>query len=727
MVAMPIAFAFSEFVIHRPQFSTFAAFGSFALLVFSDFGGRPSRRARAYLVTTAVGLGLVALGTACQPNAVASVVAMAVVAALVSFLGLLGGYTASAGLTLILAFVLSVSVDNRSGAYGERLGGWALAGIIATVAALVLWPQRERHDFRRACGSVARKLAEAMTRRSAGLDATAASDGVRHGLEDLDNVAGASLYRPAGPTLHDRALAGLRDQLRRIRRTVERVAVAETTQDRELVQATATTLEVMADALDDDDARVIGPGVTTLVEARDAHRVAIEAEVEGAENVGATDDASVATVLDTLASSLPIRLAAYSTLVAATDAATALGTPLASDPSGGAAVPASEARSGLAPATVSTLRANLHTSSVWTHNALRAGLALALAVLVARIGHVQNGFWVALGTVSVLRSNALGTGRNAASALIGSVIGFALAAPFVTIVGGNSVVLWIALPVTIFVSAYTPTVVHFVVGQASFTVMVVVLFNLIEPIGWRIGLVRIQDVAIGCAVSVVVVLLMWPRGARAQLRGAVEDQYLATAAYLATAFRTVLGLNTDAEAVDGRGTSVAAASRAGEAWQQYLAERSSKVEPPALWSDLVSSGRQLHSQAAALLRLTPLPPEDGAEPEFPAAAQAREALARDADVMVAACTRVAAEVGRGVPLHSVRNPAPVGDDRRRTLTALVAECRAADFGIGGSGGRREVDPPAVLTLLWAGELTDYCTRILADLPDPARIGAASSE
>jgi len=48
----------------------YAAFGSFAALVFSDFGGPIPRRFRAYVVLALVGGGLLALGTAVADDAV---------------------------------------------------------------------------------------------------------------------------------------------------------------------------------------------------------------------------------------------------------------------------------------------------------------------------------------------------------------------------------------------------------------------------------------------------------------------------------------------------------------------------------------------------------------------------------------------------------------------------------------------------------------------------------
>lgn len=89
------------------------------------------------------------------------------------------------------------------------------------------------------------------------------------------------------------------------------------------------------------------------------------------------------------------------------------------------------------------------------------------AVAIADLSGVKHGFWVVLGTLSVLRTSASATGATAWRGLAGTVVGF-------------------------------------VVG--------VVLFNLLAPVGWKVGLLRIEDVAIGCAVSFAVGVLLWPRG-----------------------------------------------------------------------------------------------------------------------------------------------------------------------------------------------------------------------
>src|SRR6202034_3754882 len=76
--------------------------------------------------------------------------------------------------------------------------------------------------------------------------------------------------------------------------------------------------------------------------------------------------------------------------------------------------------------------------SVWFLNSLRGALALAAAVLVADVSGVQHGFWVVLGTLSVLRTNAASTESTALRALGGTVIGFVVGALLILGIGNTT-------------------------------------------------------------------------------------------------------------------------------------------------------------------------------------------------------------------------------------------------------------------------------------------------
>src|SRR5262249_23324018 len=146
--------------------------------------------------------------------------------------------------------------------------------------------------------------------------------------------------------------------------------------------------------------------------------------------------------------------------------------------------------------------------------------------------NVQHGFWVVFGTLSVLRTSAASTGSTALRALLGTAVGFVIGAALIVAIGTGSGALWAALPVALAVAADAPGTAPFAVGQAAFTVTIGVLFNLLVPVGWRVGVVRIEDVALGCAVSIVVGSLFWPRGAASVVGDDLADAYRAGASYL---------------------------------------------------------------------------------------------------------------------------------------------------------------------------------------------------
>ena len=175
--------------------------------------------------------------------------------------------------------------------------------------------------------------------------------------------------------------------------------------------------------------------------------------------------------------------------------------------------------------------------SVLLQNSIRGGMALAIAVLIAQQASLQHGFWVVLGTLSVLRSNALGTGFSVLIALAGTALGLLIGVGLVLAAGTNEAVLWPFLPVAVLLAAYAPQAISFAAGQAGFTVTLLILFNLIQPTGWTVGLVRIEDVAIGFAVSLGVGALFWPRGAAALVRRSLATSYARSADYVAAAVR----------------------------------------------------------------------------------------------------------------------------------------------------------------------------------------------
>jgi len=107
---------------------------------------------------------------------------------------------------------------------------------------------------------------------------------------------------------------------------------------------------------------------------------------------------------------------------------------------------ASAGAGGVVLRLVRTLRTHLEPQSPVLHNSLRLAVGLALSVLLARTLGLSHAFWVVLGTLQVLRTSALGTGRTTVQALAGGVLGFAVGGLFVVLAGNHPALMWAALP-----------------------------------------------------------------------------------------------------------------------------------------------------------------------------------------------------------------------------------------------------------------------------------------
>ena len=226
---------------------------------------------------------------------------------------------------------------------------------------------------------------------------------------------------------------------------------------------------------------------------------------------------------------------------------------------------------------------------------------------------VQHGFWVVLGTLSVLRTSAASTGATAWRALAGTVVGFVDrrgAAARDRHRAGRAVGRCCRSRCSSPPTRREPR--RSSSGQAAFTVTIVVLFNLLAPAGWRVGLLRIEDVAIGCAVSLVVGVLFWPRGVASVVGDDLADAFRRGAAYLTQAVDWALSelLVPPAAAVAAANASI----RLDDAVRGFLTEQGSKrLAKEDLWA-LVNASTRLRLTAHTLAGLRTAVPAPGLPP-----------------------------------------------------------------------------------------------------------------
>jgi hypothetical protein len=143
----------------------------------------------------------------------------------------------------------------------------------------------------------------------------------------------------------------------------------------------------------------------------------------------------------------------------------------------------------------------------------RAALAAGLVVLIAGVFQFRHGFWLALGIFPVMRAADAARARTFWEQQRGTLGGFVLSAVLVAVAPSHREIYWFALPLCVFAAAYASVAVSFAAGQAAFTVFVVVLLNVLTPAGDVVGHLRVEDIAIGGAIGLLLGAV-YPRSAR---------------------------------------------------------------------------------------------------------------------------------------------------------------------------------------------------------------------
>jgi uncharacterized membrane protein YccC len=679
-VVMPLAFALGDVVIGNSQVALFAAFGSIALLVFVEFGGSLRARFAAYVGLALAGAATISLGTLCSDSTVLAAVMMFVVGFGVLFAGVLNGYIAAAQPAAILSFVLALMVPAEASQIPDRLAGWGIAATLATAAVLLVWPQRPRSVVRSGAARAARALAELIESEDPAAR-QAHSIATRTAIRAARNDFVSMQHRPSGTGGRTAALARLIEDLAWIRRfgaqDPDPVDDAEIEAAREAIERQVPAVLRQAAAqlegtVPVGDGAPGGPGGEAVAELTRAHDRLGRATLARMATLAERGEEAEAEASRELDATFRLRLLSFITAEVASTTRRTLGASV------GGGVEVARARLDAAG---KLARAHASMRSVWLRNSLRGALGLALAVLLAQLADLQNAFWVVLGTLSVLRSSALATGSTMAWALAGCFAGIVVGGLLVIAVDGSEAALWILLPFATALAAYTPRAVSFAAGQAGFSIVVLVLFNLIHPSGWEVGLLRFEDVAIGAGVSLLVGLLFWPRGAVTVLRRAVGSAYTSAAAYLdATVSALLRGAPVPAEA---EREAFAAAQVLDSGVRDYLSDRSGANAPIEQLTVLMAGAAWVREVAGLLDHSGVLIRIGSVDPTLPRADAARLELEAERDRRCGWYTEFGAALAARQPVPDPE-PAPPG-------SAPVALERAP-----GADG----DPPGV-AIAWA--------------------------
>jgi uncharacterized membrane protein YccC len=728
VLVIPPLFALTLEGFGNLQMALFAAFGGFANLVMASFGGSRRDKLVAHLGLAVIGsLGLI-IGTAVNGITWLAVLVTIPVTFGIFFAGVAGPNAASGVTAALLLYILPVATPGAISMIPDRLAGWWLASVVSTAVVLLIPAPSPGDRLRAAAAGSARTLGTHLEASARGTATATAIQPCQEAKHQLMTAFASTPYRPVGLATADQGMASVVQLLEWCT-----ALVADATEghpnldqaappDRELFVLIAVVLRQTGDLL--AGATSAAPDITAMERQREAatayHQSATDQDIDSLEIVARH-------AFHAQAIALVVRNIVADALIATrradpeTIAARRLGW-YGAQPEGTTA----ERRAASIAGAMGVLTRHASFRSVWFLNSLRGSLALAAAVLVADISSVQHGFWVALGTLSVLRTNAASTESTALRALGGTLLGFVLGALLLVGIGTSTPALWAALPIAVAVAAYAPGALPFTFGQAAFTVVVLVLFNLLAPAGWKVGLLRIEDVALGCLVSLVVGVLFWPRGAASVVGDDLADAFRRGAAYLTQSVDWALGARDDPP--DAGAAAATAGIRLDEALRGFLAEQGAKrLSKEDLWM-LVTASMRLRLTAYSLAGM-----KAPAHHKHRGMAYARFTLTQATADLAAFYERVAVLVGRPVA-GQVLMPVKVPSFTGLNGTAPGASSRAGeDSGVavmtappGDADGLEEAgDLVRVVTaphhphLLWVHEHLQHLSSHVRAIAEPA--------
>jgi len=151
--------------------------------------------------------------------------------------------------------------------------------------------------------------------------------------------------------------------------------------------------------------------------------------------------------------------------------------------------------------------------------ALRLMASIGVAAVISEVLPLQRSYWVVLTVAFVLKPDFGSVFARAVQRGVGTIIGAVLGAVILVAVPYG---LWLLIPCAIF-AALVPygRNLNYALLATFLTPLVVLLIDLLHPVGWSLAGARLIDTLLGCAIALVIGFAPWPGTWRAHL----SDQF----------------------------------------------------------------------------------------------------------------------------------------------------------------------------------------------------------
>jgi uncharacterized membrane protein YccC len=233
---------------------------------------------------------------------------------------------------------------------------------------------------------------------------------------------------------------------------------------------------------------------------------------------------------------------------------------------------------------------------------LRLMACMGVAGVVSEVLPLQRSYWVPLTVAIVLKPDYGSVFARALQRGIGTVVGAVAGAVLLVLVHGA----WLLIPFAV-LAALLPfgRSRNYGLLATFLTPLVVVLIDLLNPVGWRLAEDRLIDTLIGCAIVLVVGFAPWPMSWYAHLPRQYAQTALDVCAYLEEA---LLGFSADEDAPPAQ-------SRMRRSTYRALADLRTEFqrtmsEPPSIsrraaawWPAVIALERVMDAGTAAALAI----------------------------------------------------------------------------------------------------------------------------
>src|SRR5580693_5222818 len=245
-------------------------------------------------------------------------------------------------------------------------------------------------------------------------------------------------------------------------------------------------------------------------------------------------------------------------------------------------------------------------SRIWT---LRLMTCVGVAAVVSEVLPVQRSYWVLLTVAIVFKPDYGSVFARALQRGIGTIVGAVAGAVLLVLVHGT----WLLIPLTV-LAALLPygRSRNYGLLATFLTPLVVVLIDLLSPIGWRLAEDRLIDSLIGCAIALVIGFAPWPMMWYAHLPREFAAAALDVARYMEEALLGPGGVGGGAGAGVGAGAGAGASAgrgagrvpgRARTRWAAYRALADVRTEFQRTMAEPPSISRRATAWYPALIGL----------------------------------------------------------------------------------------------------------------------------